>query len=265
MFDINTAIGHWPFRSIPNQAPSDLRKTLEAHGIRGAAAANTHGLFYKNCHDANRELADQLAPHADFFVGVATLNPLYPAWERDLQECVDSLGMRALRLVPQYHHYQLADDEVLALVRAAAALELPILIPHRVVDPRQHHWLDTEETVPVKDVVGLCNAVPEGKFVLTEFPASFGIISNSEGEVSVKNLQLEMSRCTSVYGQVLAQLVARCGADKVLFGSGAPFKEITPARLKLHHADISAEQRELIAGENARKLLGYSIGGTCQL
>ncbi len=56
-FDINTAVGHWPFRRIPHQTPSELRALLEKAGIDGAAVANTNGLFYKNCHDANLELA----------------------------------------------------------------------------------------------------------------------------------------------------------------------------------------------------------------
>jgi len=44
MYDIHTAMGHWPFRRVPNQAPDALRRLLEEHGIDGAAVANTHGL-----------------------------------------------------------------------------------------------------------------------------------------------------------------------------------------------------------------------------
>ena len=63
MYDINTALGHWPFRRVPYATAGELRRILEDAGIEGAAAVNTHGLFYKNCHDANLELADWIRPH----------------------------------------------------------------------------------------------------------------------------------------------------------------------------------------------------------
>ena len=80
LFDINTAIGHWPFRKLPDNDASSLRQLLESHKITMAAVANINGIFYKNTQDANLELAVELAPHRDFFIGVATLNPVYAAF-----------------------------------------------------------------------------------------------------------------------------------------------------------------------------------------
>lgn len=258
MFDINTATGHWPFRSIPNQRPEELRAVLEARGIRGAAVAHTHALFYKNCHDANLELAEAIAPHAGFFVGVATLNPVYAAWERDLEACVQRLGFRALRLVPQYHGYGLGDAAAVALARAAAAAGLVLLVPHRVVDVRQRHWLDTEQTTSLAEVLTLCRAVPEARVVLTEWAGSAAALCAAEGGPLCPNLYIETSRLTSAYGQTLAQIVKALGAQHVLFGSGAPFKEVRPALLKLEHADLEAAERGWVAASSARLLLGLN-------
>ncbi|MBU4430352.1 MAG: amidohydrolase, partial [Verrucomicrobia bacterium] len=57
LFDINTATGHWPFRRIPNQTITELKRLLKSKGVTGAAVVNPNGLFYQNCHDANVELA----------------------------------------------------------------------------------------------------------------------------------------------------------------------------------------------------------------
>ena len=54
----------------------------------------------------------------------------------------------------------------------------------------------------------------------------------------------------------LADMVRKLGSEQILFGSGAPFKEIEPSLLKLHHCQIPDAQKELIAGGNARRLLG---------
>jgi predicted TIM-barrel fold metal-dependent hydrolase len=258
MFDVNTAIGHWPFRRIPNQRADELRALLEARGIQGAAVAHTHGLFYMNCHDANLELADAVAAHAGFFVGVATLNPTYAAWERDLATCVQRLGLRALRLVPQYHGYRLSDTPALDLARAASAAGMALVLPHRVVDVRQRHWLDTEQTTALSEVLGLCRAVPEARVLLTEWAGPATALVTATGQPLCPNLYIETSRLPSAYGQTLSQIVKALGASQVLFGSGAPFKEVRPALLKLEHAELAPAEREGVAGGSARSWLGLS-------
>lgn len=256
MFDINTAIGHWPFRRIPDQTAGELRRLLRDHGIEGAAVAHTHGLFYKNCHDANLELAEAIAPHTPFFVGVATLNPAYAAWERDLETCVRDLGLKALRMVPQYHGYALADPAALALARAATEMGIPILVPHRVVDVRQRHWLDTEQTIGLTEIMGFCRCIPAARVVVTELALSPSAVMTPEGTPLCGNLYIETSRLVSCYGQGLSRLTKGLGASHLLFGSGAPFKEVLPALLKVQHADLEPDERSAVAVGNARRLLG---------
>ena len=252
MFDINAAIGHWPFRRIPHQSADALRAHLEGYGMRGAAVANTHGLFYKNAHDANLELAEAIAPHGDFFAGVATLNPTYAAWERDLAACAGDLGMRALRIAPQYHDYAIGDACTVETVRAAAELGLPVLVPHRVVDIRQRHWRDTETTNAPGEVAALARAVPEARIVFTEYLAPTAALAKVFGDCP--NVLIETSRLRSAYGQELAATVRALGAGRVAFGTGAPFKEVTPALLRVENADLSDEEREKVTGGNAREL-----------
>jgi len=278
LFDINTAIGHWPFRQVPHESPSKLRALLTAKGIAGAAVAHTHGLFYLNCHDANFELAEAISGHAGFFVGVATLNPMYAAWERDLPACREKLGLRALRLAPQYHGYQLGCPESLAIARAAAELALPVLVPHRVVDVRGRHWFDTEETVGFAQIAAFCEAVPETKVIVTEGSFDADHLLTKEGSFRCPNLYLELSRARNGLcnlpvprplgpgwrprqGRGLATAIA---AEHMLFGTGAPLKSISPALLKLELADIDDLGKQQIAWQNARKLLGLetvSVGG----
>lgn len=253
MFDINSAIGHWPFRKIPNQTATELRSMLESRGISGAAVANINGLFYKNCHDANLELATEIDKHKDFFCGVATLNPRYAAWDRDIVACKQKLGFKALRLVPQYHGYRLGDPESIEIAKAAVELNLPIMIPLRVVDLRQRHILDTNRSVMFDEVCALLDAVPECTVIYTE---SARRQAGHELSSKYPGLYFEMSRLPSVMGQFIAKLVKSIGADRILFGTGAPFKSISSALLKLEHADIDETAREMISESNARKLLG---------
>lgn len=255
MFDINAAIGHWPFRQIPNQTADELRDLLRGHGIDGAAVVHTHALFYRNCHDANLELAEAIAPHSDAFVGVGTINPTYAAWEKDLCQCVGDLGFRGIRLVPQYHGYTLGSDVARAAAQAAASSAVPVFIPHRVVDIRQRHWMDTETVNSLADVCALARAVPAVNIVFTECRVTPAAMTSSSQTDDCTNLYLETSRLSSATDQTLATLVRTLGANRVLFGSGAPFKEITPAVLKIRHAAMEDAEREMVIGGSARALL----------
>lgn len=254
-FDIHTALGHWPFRRVSGQTAAELRALLRAAQIDGAAAANTHGLFYKNCHDANLELAEWLAPHGGFYVGVATLNPTYAAWERDLAACAGELGFRALRLAPQYHEYALDGGAAIAIAQAAAELGLPLILPHRVVDVRQRHGFDTERTLDIAaaggaEIGALCAQVPQATVIVTESRYPAAALVDEQGAPRYPGLYLESSRLD------LDAFPESFAAERVLFGTGAPFKHVTPALLKVETAELQAESKAQIYAGNARALLG---------
>ncbi len=253
IFDVNTAIGHWPFRKLPDNDAQSLRRLLDSHEITMAAVANINGIFYKNTQDANLELAVALAPHRDFFIGIATLNPTYAAWERDLEYCIRTLGFKGLRLLPQYHNYRIFSPEAIDIAQAAAQFNIPVLIPQIIVDKRQKHWMDIETFVDVSELGRLCLEAPQAKFILTEYRIH-GSLTDENGKPLYPNLYIEVSRLCSAYAQGLANLAKALGSDHLLFGSGAPFKEVSPAILKMECADLSVQEKAQINGLNAQSL-----------
>jgi len=255
IFDINTATGHWPFRRIPHEKLPALKNLLESKGIKGAAVVNTHGLFYKNCHDANIELAEALSGEP-FFIGIATINPAYPAWERDLQACVSSFSMKGVRIAPQYHDYRLGSSFAREILSAATSMNLPVFIPSRVVDTRQRHWLDTNQTLDIREIGEFSLSVPSSRIIVTECSVSSSQVLDKKKKPLYPGLYFEISRMSSAYGQEIAKLAKLAGTDRLLFGSGAPFKEVTPALLKLEAIDCTQDVRKQIAYKNAHQLLG---------
>lgn len=247
MFDINTATGNWPFRHIPSQTIPELYEYLRSFNISGAAVVNTHGLFYMNPQDANLELAETIKSHEGFFTGVASINPDYAAAERDLEFCIEKLGFRALRLTPLYHNYQL--EKASRILCLAGKLGVPVIIPNEIVNFRQKHWMEPPAPLGFDAVLGLCGDYPEVNFIFTE-------ASVAPDAKYPSNLYFELSRHRSSYGGALTQLIRNVGADHVLFGTGAPFKSAEPSLLKLHHCDITDEERGMVAGFAAKKLLG---------
>lgn len=251
LFDINTAIGHWPFRKLDIDTIAKLKKELEAHGISGAAVTNINSLLYMNCHEANIELHEWLKGQEKFFAGIATINPFYAKWDKDLNEVVKKFKFRGVRLVPRYHDYELASVPA-EFAQLAASLGVPVFIPHRLSDIRQRHWMDTEKTIDFNEVYDFSMKNPATKVIYTEASVSAECF---KGKKKCPNLFFEISRMRSSYGQQISRLASVIGYEQLVFGSGSPFKEISPAILKLEHADLKSNERTAVAYGNAVKLL----------
>ena len=249
MFDVNTAIGHWPFRRLTRNTLPELKDYLQSFGITHAAVTSNHAACYQNCHDANIELFEALSQDkSGFFVGIATINPTYPAWDRDLECCAKKFDFRGVRILPKYHNYRINSRATWAIADAAATLKIPVVIPNELVNCRQRFWMEPDEALGPGNIISTAYRFPDTTFIcmetaLPERPANHPA-----------NLYVEMSRFMSCYERKLNKFIAAVGADHVLFGSGAPFKEIEPALLKLHHTELSDEERKLISSENAKRL-----------
>ncbi len=247
LFDINTAIGRWPFRQIPFTTAAELRPYLESQGIGRAATASNYAVFYMNPQDANLELARELEGQEDFFVPVATLNPAYAAFEKDIDTC-KSLGFNALRLVPAYHGYDFTLPEAGQIVEQAAGLGMPVILPHELVNFRQRHHMEPQAPFNFTDFIEFVKSHPAADFIIMGTPVSPDMDLPA-------NLYVELSRMGSAYGHALSRLIAKIGANHVLYGSGSPLKGVETSLLKLHNADLSGEALELVTHGNAERLL----------
>lgn len=252
LFDINVSAGHWPFRKLALEKPGEIKAHLEDRGVAGAAICNTHGVFYRNCRDADLELAAWLEGEKDFFAGVATVNPFFPRWESDLEKAARELAFRGARLLPRYHGYAL-DSVPAEMASLAGALDLPVFIPHRLADPRGRHLLDAGESVGLEEAARFCARFPGLKVILTEAAVSADSLAAAKPP---PNLFFEISRVRSACGRDLARIAGVIGPERLLFGSGCPFRDVAPAILKLVHSGLGGKEKAAIGRGNARRLLG---------
>jgi len=252
--DVNAYLGHWPFRPLHYNTADGLIALMDRNGLDRAVVSSIHGIFYKNCHTANEELIAEIAPHRDRLIPFATLNPMYVDWEEDLKRCRD-LGMQGLRLFPIYHNYKLIDEESLNLIRQATEWGWSIAVPMRVVDTRQHHWMDVAEQVSLSDFEAVVRKCPEATFLFLN-----GIGFENSPFVKDESLKqarflIEISRLTSVLTESIPKLLDALGPSKLVFGSGIPFKIPKPALLKMEILEADRESKEQIYGRNVVELL----------
>lgn len=247
-FDMNCSIGGWPFRSVPRHTAAEVYFDLKALGAMGGAVVNNGALLYSDTGEANRELAEAIAPYGDFFTGVATIDPKLPRAREELDYCVDVLNFRALRLLPLYHNCAIDDPDLLRLAAWAGKRGVPLLLPREIANFRQRHRLEPERALTFDEAAMLARAVPETKIVWQDaiLPQTAKIPPNMYGE---------FARGWTSLGNVLEKLVAKIGMDRFVIGTAAPLRTPEVALLKLGHAELTRAEREAIAFGNARKLL----------
>jgi uncharacterized protein len=249
LIDINTYIGHWPFRRLRDNTAAELCRRLDAERIDRAVVGSIHAALYKNPHAANEELARQTRRHRDRLLPFATLDPTYPGWKEDLRRCAETLGLAGLRLYPQYHAYSLRDPRALELVDAAAGLGWCVQVPMRLVDRRQRHRWDLADDLTAGDLEGALELRPQVKWMFLD-------AAGLRGEaMAAGRFVVDISRMTAVLQRTIQSFAAGAGSARLAFGTGMPFKSAAPARLKLEVLDLGAADRDRIAWRNAAQLL----------
>ena len=231
-------------------------KLMEKAKIGMAVVSSASSVLYRNCQEGNLELHEAIRDHEDRLMPFACINPNYAGWREDLQYCVDEMGVRGLRLHPNYHDYDLSGENATALIQEATNRGLPISVPVRMEDERQSHWLVKVPGVPVHQIIEAINQSPEATFILTHlhFQEAEQIINACPKR---QNFLIETTShyLLGDYPNHLQTLIDKMGVHRILFGSGMPLKYPQAALLKVECLQVSGEEKGKILGENAAKLL----------
>jgi predicted TIM-barrel fold metal-dependent hydrolase len=255
LIDTNAYLGHWATRQLRHNTPEGLLALMDRAGIDRACVSSASAVMYKDCHRGNEELTAALDGRGDRFIPFAVLNPAYAGWRRDLAWCCEVLGARGLRLYPTYHGYSLAEARCAELIAVATEAGLLISVPMRQVDYRQRHWLVDAPDVPLSDIAALVAAHPQARFLVLEGLGYLGSDLVRRAAELPANYWLELSRPDAVYYDEIGGLLATLGAERLVFGSGIPFKYPEPATLRLEVLRASEAEKDLIRSGNLRRLL----------
>jgi len=257
--DINAYLGAFALRDLRCNTPEALIALMDRKGIDAALVSHASAITWKDCHRANELLADEVTNESRL-IPCAVLNPAYAGWERDLNTCAHDLGMKALKLYPHWHGYALGDPCCDAIVRAATDRGLPVVLPMRAVDSRQLGWLFDVPDLPAADIAALARRHPTARFVVVNGIGVAGsALAPSDGE-ALGNCWIEISRMSLFIGCEIPRLLDNPGPERLLFGTGMPFKYVDPVLLKLEKLCAPEEAKRMIAGGSARSLLGVAEG-----
>lgn len=258
IFDLNAWLGNLAFRQLTENTPQGMLARMDRHGIQYAAVSSLEAMLHRNVQLANEKLAEDVAPYGERLFPLATINPTYVRWEDDLAYCHEKLGMRGVRLHPQYHGYTLAQPIAKSVATACRERNLPVFIAHRIEDSRQRHALDPGKTVEFNEAAQLLTAVPGLRLVLTNARGSIASSRLMQPDLINSSWFLDLSLAEVLFTRVLYDLAEKTGGQHLVFGTHAPISYAACALVKLALLPLENEQLELVKNGNATTIMGLS-------
>jgi predicted TIM-barrel fold metal-dependent hydrolase len=276
LLDINSYVGHWPFKQLKYNTCTSRLERMNRFGVDLSVISNLNGIFYKNTQSANVELYNELKSDRQFssrFIPFAVINPIYAGWRDDLENCVTKMGMKGIRLYPQYHDYEITDNRIIELVKVARDKGIPVAIDIRMVDSRQRSWMDIpmfNYNSPVKTdiifgewdlqkVMPIIREVPDAKFIIVNLANSISLINEDLELIRKANVVFDTSGRALMGDNELSALLKRFGKEKFAFGSHSPVLDYLTGLLRIEsmtNSEADDDTKQLLRSGNAARIIG---------
>ena len=238
IIDTNVSLFQWPFRRLPLDEADALVERLRSLGISQAWAGSFEGVLHRDLAGVNQRLADACGRHPEL-IPIGSVNPALPDWEEDLRRCLEEHHMPGVRLHPNYHGYTLEDSRFSRLLMLATSAGRFVQIASAMEDVRTQHDL-----LRVNDV----NLAPLSDVMASVSTARVQILNHRLRSpllgvlAKVPGLFFDTARVESTDG--VPALLQATSADRVMFGSHAPFLIPEAALIRVHEC-ASLDDRAL--------------------
>lgn len=266
LIDINAYVGHWPFMQLKYNTCETLGQRMDKFGVDISLISNLNGIFYKNTQSANQELYDEIRAskrYRDRFIPFAVINPIYAGWQRDMDTCINKMGMKGIRVYPKYHDYEINEPALIELVKRARDMNVPVAFNYKMVDSRQRSWMDIDYVAytpkpewSLKDIFPIIKAVPDAKYMILNVTNSMHLDKEDAEIFNRTNVLMDTSGRTLTD---LGGLLTTQGKERFAFGTHAPILDYLTGMLRiesLREGEADEAGKELLRSGNAKKFMG---------
>jgi predicted TIM-barrel fold metal-dependent hydrolase len=243
-------LGRWPFRQLPSEGTAALAAKLPRNGVKQAWASSFDGVFGPVA-PSNAVMAQECRrARNQFFVPFGTVNLKANDWREELRRCSEEYRMPGLRLVPNYHGYQLDEPEFAELLDLASERRLLIQLVLEIEDERVQR-APTRSPVDAQPLPGLLKNRKAVRMMLLNWHRALKPALRKE--LVAAGVWFDIASVEGVGG--VAALMDQIPERQIVFGSNAPFFYFEAARLKLQEAALAPQQLKCICSENALSLV----------
>jgi len=233
MIDVNTFVGHYPFRHVPHPTPDALLRVLDREHIDAAWVGHLPSIFYRDPTLGNAELFAMLQPFSERLKAVPAIRPDWPRWEASLRDA-KAAGAVAVRVYPPQWGLGPHDPRLREFVAASGELGLPVVLTVRFEDLRQRHPHDVAGDLSAASIRSLARAGDGVRLVVTAAgremieEVHWGLTPDEQRRVS-----WDISWIWGPPEDHLAKLFRTIGADRFVFGSQWPLRLVQTPRANL--------------------------------
>lgn len=210
-------------------------------------------------HVENAFIASLVQENPERVIGFASVHPYQDDALLRLSKDVKQYNLKGLKLHPRVQAISLADSRVIALVKRAAELKIPVLID---CFPQRVDAIAFDELIPER-IGELAATAPEAKIILAHV-GGYRIWDAFSVARARENIYLDFSFSPvffkdSSIEQDLAFVLRTIGAHRCMYGSDYPevsFEEgIAAGRALTERAKFSSEETNLFFGKTILSLL----------
>ncbi|MEP6756443.1 MAG: amidohydrolase family protein [Chthonomonadales bacterium] len=236
IIDINTMFGPHP-SAAADLSVDELQSMMEKHGVGTCCTLSTVGMLLD--HNSGNAATKAACSESKHMLPVATVNPQMVF---DLEGPFTKFkadGYCMVRLFPDWQGWQPDYAPAIAIAKRLEVEGLPLYVE-----------IDGSGTATrlVNALVAHPSALILGG-ITQETVAEAIVLMRSHARIYVETSQL-------VAVGAIRQVVESVGAERLLYGSGAPARPMASGLAAVKHAGLNAAQSEKVLGRNAAELLG---------
>lgn len=236
IIDVNTMFGPMP-AGAADLSVDELVGLMQKHGVRAACTLSTVGLLMD--HHSGNSATKAACGEANSLVPVATINPQTFFGADGSFSRFKEDGFKMVRLFPAAQGWDPGYAPLVVLAKRLEVEGLPLIVDI--------------------DRPGTASRLVQA---LVAHPASLVLAGVDESMVAEvvalmrahARIYVETSRLLAV--GAIRQIVESVGAERVLYGSGAPLQPMASVLGALKYAGLTDIQRAQVLGGNASVLLG---------
>lgn len=195
----------------------------------------------------NDFIAGAVAAHPDRFVGFGAMHPDHPDMEKELDRLM-TLGLRGVKLHPDFQHFCLDDPAALRLFAAMAERGLPLLVH---TGDKRYDYSSPERMARALDRVPRLTAICAHLGGWSVWSDAWKLLAGRE------NVYVDCS--SSLYAlapEETVKIIHRYGANRVFFGTDYPMWAPGEEVARVMALPLTEREREMIFHENFERFLG---------
>lgn len=236
IIDANTMLGIHPEHRL-DMSTQCLILQMQKHGIDRSLVISTVGAYH--AFQSGNALTIEAFREDSRLIPVATLNPASYFGDGSDLACICECGFRIFKFFPALQRWEMNSSVFGRILGCLASMKMPIVI-------------DTDRPSDLACIRSLAGQYPS-PIVLSRVPTNLlsEVIAMMQERQSIY-LQTDDIHVTGGMEFIRKKL----GPERIIFGSGSPRHSVASSLAYVQNAELSETDKNMILGENIRRILG---------